>query len=989
MKSDLAKLDPSDHESRAVLLHTLATLGKADFAQANRLYRIRQGLSASGLCYLALTFAHMDRQQTARELLALIGQRDLSAGEPGKLAWNTSETEFRALYTLALQAADAHAQEAKLQVQWLLSRRTGHRWSPDKTTGPATMALARHAARDRSDSEAYQLNVLVNQTQAAEFRITPSATTQVVDIPSQLLNFADGNVKQKIQFQLSGRGQYTYQVALGGFVPAEKLKSTTRDWDVRRYYQPAQLELDGQEIPRGFSVVDGSYQSFRNPLTQLPVGKRGQVELRLWRRNVPARTADAALSYLVIDEPIPSGAMVVPNSIRGPFERYEIGPDSITFYVGARRGIGTLRYDLRATLAGAYRVGPTVVRDAYAPGQLAVAPARPLTVLPLGSKSADPYRLSPDEQFHLGKNHFHKGRFQEAAEQLSDLLAEWRIEAGPYRQSVEMLLDAHLELGPAHKVVEYFEIAKEKWPELEISFDKILKIGAAYHALGEYERSYLVFRATVESNFLREVRVAGFLDAEGEFLKSVNVMSRILREYPPEPYVATARYALAQQIYAKGDALSADAALRSKFRAQQITRTDLVRQALAMLENFMTIYPEDPAADEAAFSAASALLELKQYGAAIEASRKFATRYPDSPFVESYWYTIGFCQFALGQHAEALATCHKVAEMKRRDKKSGRMIEAENRWQAVYIMAQIHHSLGQAAAAISQYTRVRDRFPDAAEAIEYFTRKEIGLAEVTALRPDQAKQVELAFRNIAACAVRVYKIDLMKFSLLQRNLKNITRINLAGIRPYHTAQVHLGAGKDYRDRKHALMLPLEKEGAYLVVCRGAELYASGLVLVTPLVVEVQEDAASGRVRATVKEVSNQDGDARYVADVHVKMIGSENDAFTAGATDLRGVFVADGIAGTTTVIAEAPGGKYAFFRGTRHLGPARLDSGENQQADQPEGETPRPGTRKASGKKELLKNVYGGRAAASELNQKKLQRLYQNKASGVQVQQAK
>ena len=220
---------------------------------------------------------------------------------------------------------------------------------------------------------------------------------------------------------------------------------------------------------------------------------------------------------LVIHEPIPSGATVVPNSIRGPFERYEIGTDAITFYVGARNGIGSIRYELHGYLPGSYRAAPTVVRDAYAPGQLAVAKVKPLTILPIGSEQSDPYRLSPDELFHLGKHAFEQGQFEQTVEQLSKLLADWRIDSKPYQQSVEMLLDSHIKLGPAHKVVEYFEIVKEKWPTLEIDFDKILKIGAAYHTLGEYERSYLVFRATVEASFLREVRVAGFLDGEGSF----------------------------------------------------------------------------------------------------------------------------------------------------------------------------------------------------------------------------------------------------------------------------------------------------------------------------------------------------------------------------------------------------------------------------------------------------------------------------------------
>ena len=65
------------------------------------------------------------------------------------------------------------------------------------------------------------------------------------------------------------------------------------------------------------------------------------------------------------------------------------------------------------------------------------------------------------------------------------------------------------------------------------------------------------------------------------------------------------------------------------------------------------------------------------------------------------------------------------------------------------------------------------------------------------------------------------------------------------------------------------------------------------MLVTPLAVEVQEDAVSARVRTTVKDLKTD----RYVHNVQVKVIGSGNDDFVAGDTDLRGVFVADGIHG--------------------------------------------------------------------------------------------
>src|SRR5204862_5242575 len=95
-------------------------------------------------------------------------------------------------------------------------------------------------------------------------------------------------------------------------------------------------------------------------------------------------------------------------------------------------------------------------------------------------------------------------------------------------------------------------------PDLVISFENYLKIGAAYHKIGEYERGYLVYRATVEASFLRESFVAGSLQSQGQFLRSVDLMSRLLTEYPPEGYVASATYALAQRVVGKAPGAAAE-----------------------------------------------------------------------------------------------------------------------------------------------------------------------------------------------------------------------------------------------------------------------------------------------------------------------------------------------------------------------------------------------------------------------------------------------
>jgi hypothetical protein len=138
-----------------------------------------------------------------------------------------------------------------------------------------------------------------------------------------------------------------------------------------------------------------------------------------------------------------------------------------------------------------------------------------------------------------------------------------------------------------------------------------------------------------------------------------------------------------------------------------------------------------------------------------------------------------------------------------------------------------------------------------------------------------------------------------------------------------------------------------------------------MVLLTPVKLEVQEDPASGRVR--VNAVDRKTG--TYLKDVHVKVIGSENRDFVAGETDLRGVFVADGIRGTATVIARDAAGQFAFYRGAEPLMAA----------------PPRP-VRGARADVEYMENVSGENARLQSGRAARQQELYQTQQKGVQVQ---
>lgn len=972
LKNQIPQLPVGDYDSKATLLHALTEAGSGDFSLANQLHRNRPSLSAAGCAYLALTFAAMNRTDTARELADLakskFGQKDVAG-------WNSSIVEAQALYALAVWETQPKSPEMARIAKEVLQQRTGHRWQPDKATGPAMLAICGWTAGKQLAADEYQLTILVNDKEVKTLNVDANSITQTVQIPADLLK---REKQETVRFQLTGRGEFTYRCQLSADVPLDKLKSDTARWNLQRYYDPAPLRFDGEEIARGFGVVRGGYRSFRNELSQLAVGEQGKVQLQLYRTNVRNDEDEQQMEYIVVTEPIPAGATIAPSSIIGNYERYEIHPGYVLFYVGAFRGSRSISYELVGIQPGDFYIGPTLAQDVYRPEALVVGTSKTFNVLPAGQTSKDEYRLTPQELYELGKRKFAQGDIAGAEKNLTELFSNWTLHNDPFRDTVKMLFDIHLQEKNPAAAVKYFEILIEKFPDEQIPFAKLLKVGDAYNELGEYERSYLVFRATVEANFMVESQVAGFLADKGEIIRSIKVMQDLLRDTPQEAYAAIAQYALATDVYSS----AANAAASKEGKKLHLNRVHFQKQSLQMLEQFLTTHPEDPSADEAAFALASGMTELEQYTQTIKLCEKYSNRYPKSEHLSSFWYLTAFCHFALSQPQDALQMSAKVAESVPAAVQNSDSVAAQNRWRAIYIMGQIHHSLNQAAQAIEDYQQVKDRFVDAAQAIEYFTRQDISLEEVTSFLPTEKVELKLDYRNVKDCEVKVYRIDLMKFGLMQRNLQKITTINLAGIQPLHETTIVLGDGKDYQNKQRTIPLPVTEEGAYLIVARADNLHASGLVLVSPLKLDVNEDAVSGRVRVTVKDQTKD----HYVDDVHVKVIGTHNADFVSGDTDLRGIFIGDGIQGRTTVIAQADKGEYAFFRGTTDLGPNRpeimnLNRAADPQQRQPQAEQAKP-MGQTNAKEELLRGIQSGNGIIQEEQRRNLDLYYRNDFKG-------
>ncbi|MDA1266928.1 MAG: hypothetical protein O2816_17745, partial [Planctomycetota bacterium] len=220
------------------------------------------------------------------------------------------------------------------------------------------------------------------------------------------------------------------------------------------------------------------------------------------------------------------------------------------------------------------------------------------------------------------------------------------------------------------------------------------------------------------------------------------------------------------------------------------------------------------------------------------------------------------------------------------------------------------HARQDADTAEEYYDRVDHLYSDAKEALTGFRHRALVLEEVTTARPGEAVSLDLDVQNLGEVELLVYGVDLMTLYLREKDLSQITSVNLAGIAPTLQATIDLTGARDLREREAKAELSLTKPGAYLVIARSGGLHASGLILVTDLELEVAEDPVSGRVRVQALDR----GDGHYPRDVDVRVVGTGGGRFVNGETDPRGLFVADGVSGSATVVARQ-GDHYAFHRG--------------------------------------------------------------------------
>jgi TolA-binding protein len=953
LTQEYARVAAGDQETRALVLHALSTRGKASFETANSLNRLRQGLSDAALAYLALTFVNLDRAPLAGEILDILGPRaKTEAAEPGTRPrkywggsgpspWSRSTAETTALVALAYAQARPQAAELVAATDWLLAHRQGFGWQPHKAKGPALAALATYHGRARGAEDRYDLVVTVNETEVYRDRILGASTGKAVLVPRAALKAGDRN---RVRFQVEGRGTFGYSVTLTGFTrdfSPDQDRANRTSLINRRVYLPAEPELDGKALPTGFGVAVNP-TTFENHVSQVALGGRARVEIDAIR-VLPANRPEWERDFLVVEEHLPAGATLIEGSVQSSSGSHTLADGVLTFYFAPDQYPGRVRYDVYGYLPGMYRTLPASVRSAYDPGRSHLGPAGEIRVLSPGETPNDPYKATPDELYARGKALFDAGRLTEAAAPLEEVFNAYTLRDDVAKDAARMLLLINIKDYSPRKVVQYFEVVKEKAPELVITFDDLLVIGRAYRDINEYERAYLVWRGVAEASYLEDARVGEVLRQRGNTLEGIAYLLDLWREYPDSASIESDFFALSQVLAQHAGKAFTDPKLRRELAEAGVTRSMLLLQSIRLTQTFLALSPKNPLADEASLALVGDFLELEDYPAVVALAARYAKLYPKSTFLDSFQYSEALGEFHLGHYDRAVEVAGTIAKATYKDA-SGAEQPSPNKWEAVYILGQIYDARRQPARAIEYYRQVAERFTDAADAVKFYTHKDLAIPEVTVVPPpDRPKaaqegagvpfrnvgfvrpgdlagarfpdELKLAYRNIAEADVKVYPVDLMRLYLTRRNLDAIAGIDLAGITPLVESTITLGKGDDFAEKVRKIELDLKKEGAYLVMVRGENLYASGIVLVTPLELDVLEEPA-GRVRVTVRDASTGD----FVPKVQVKVIGSGNASFVSGETDLRGVFLAEGISGEAAVVARKGTAQYAFYRGTTRLG---------------------------------------------------------------------
>ncbi len=347
---------------------------------ASALYAARDELGVTGHAYLALSFGAIDPAD--RRVITLLDELRGFAEITGTGAqWYDTHvaswsTDVRAT-AVALEAFVRLAPEDALVDQaarWLMTARRGDRWATTQETAWAIIALTDYMAMTGELQADYTWGVALNGLEKETGTASPSTVRERTELrfgtaenPAEGLVQEQTNALEVARDAGEGRLYYTAQLAL--YRPVVDLEAEQRGLAVHREYcVVAENTEEPQPCESVESIASGELVEVRLTLT-VPEPRH----FVLLEDTYPAGMEPVDPTLLTTEQDLPEPGLV-PEEGKflgwwwNPFDHRELRDERAVFFAEALQpGTYEVRYMLRATLPGEYRVLPATASEMYFP----------------------------------------------------------------------------------------------------------------------------------------------------------------------------------------------------------------------------------------------------------------------------------------------------------------------------------------------------------------------------------------------------------------------------------------------------------------------------------------------------------------------------------------------------------------------------------------------------------------------------------------------
>jgi alpha-2-macroglobulin len=238
--------------------------------------------------------------------------------------------------------------------------------------------------------------------------------------------------------------------------------------------------------------------------------------------------------------------------------------------------------------------------------------------------------------------------------------------------------------------------------------------------------------------------------------------------------------------------------------------------------------------------------------------------------------------------------------------------DSPNKLYALRLIAETMHSKGKIDEATEIYEQIKNNFADANRTLEILQEKTMKIDDLITVPIEENTAINVKHKNIKKITAKIYKVDFVILALTEKDLSDVTKVNLSGIKPMIEKEYELEYDELYLPSETNIDLPITEMGAYLVVIRSDFGERSAIVIKSDYRIDVVEKS-NGRVRVIVTDKNNN-----FVSGMKMYFIGSNNQSFKVTETDIRGIAEVEGINGRVMIIGNLEG-QYIFYRGESGL----------------------------------------------------------------------